>query len=59
MKGFYMAKETNILKERLFSAVQIAPLKNTSSLLIANIADCMCAIAYECNSLQKLIRNPL
>ena len=33
-----MAKETNTLKERLFSALQIAPLKNTSSLLIANIA---------------------
>ena len=48
-----MAKEINTLKERLFSALQIAPLKNTSSLLIANIADCICAIAYECNSFQS------
>ena len=31
----------------------MARLKNTSSLLTRKLADCMCAIAHQCNSLQN------
>ena len=44
-----------IKNERLFSAAKMARLKNTSSLLTRKLADCMCAIAYQYNSLQKLM----
>ena len=43
----------DFVKERLFSAVQIAPLKNTSSLLCANLRIICTRSAHECNSLQN------
>ena len=42
------------IQEGLFSAAKMARLKNTASLLIANIVDYMCAIAHQCNSLREL-----
>ena len=39
--------------EGLFSAAKMARLKNTASLLQANITDCMYAIAYQFSILQN------
>jgi len=44
----------DILSEGLFSAAKIARLKNTSSLLIANITHYMCAFRARIEQLPKL-----
>ena len=43
----------DFVKECLFSAVQIAPLKNTSSLLCANLRIICTRSAHELNNFQS------